>query len=67
MSHKSFQPHQMINSSSSVIFDSRCSLLQGCLRQSISLWSVVVNSAGFGLKTYKLELFAKPKELNRSK
>ena len=27
------------------------SLLRSCLRQSISLWSLVVNSAGFGFKT----------------
>jgi hypothetical protein len=33
----------------SVSFDSLRSLLRSCLRQSISLWSVVVNSAGFGL------------------
>ncbi len=34
----------------SVSFDSLRSLLRSCLRQSISLWSVVVNSAGFGFK-----------------
>ncbi|NBR48118.1 hypothetical protein EBU02_04615 [bacterium] len=34
--------------SPSVLFDSGCSLLRSCLRQSISLWSVVINSAGFG-------------------
>ena len=40
--------------SPSVLFDSRCSLLRSCLRQFISLWSVVssvVNSARFGLKS----------------
>jgi hypothetical protein len=31
----------------SVSFDSLRSLLRSCLRQSISLWSVVVNSSGF--------------------
>ena len=30
-------------------FDSLRSLLRSCLRQSISLWSVVVNYAAFGL------------------
>jgi len=33
-----------------VSFDSLCSLLRSCLRQSNSLWSVVVNFAGFGFK-----------------
>ena len=32
-----------------VSFDSLRSLLRSCLRQSISLWSVVVKSAAFGL------------------
>ena len=36
--------------SPSVLFDSRCSLHRSCLRQSISRWSVVVSSPGFGLK-----------------
>ena len=39
----------------SVNFDSLRSLLRSCLRQSISLWSIVVNSAGFGLKTAPLK------------
>ena len=30
-------------------FDSLRSLLRSCLQQSISLWSVVVNSAEFGI------------------
>ena len=34
----------------SVSFNSLCSLLRSCLRQSISLGSVVVNSAGFRFK-----------------
>ena len=52
MLHKTLDPYEIANNSFSVlsvIFDSLRSLLRSCLRQSISLWSVVVNSAGFGL------------------
>ena len=41
-------PYEILNIWFSVLFDSRCSLPRSCLRQSISLWSVVVNSAEFG-------------------
>ena len=42
-----------LNHSPSVLyvsFDSLRSLLRSCLRQSISLWSAVGNSAGFGFR-----------------
>ena len=51
MLRKTLDPYEIANNSFSVLSvssDSLRSLLQSCLRQSISLWSVVVKSAEFG-------------------